>query len=127
MTFACPVCGHPLPARATLTATVAFPRTCPNCGSYVARQPAPGPRLLFSLLYNVVFFGGLVLGLALGSWWPVAVLCPMAVFVLPRVLAWVSPVVAVSAEGVRRARRANLLLLAGFILLVLVLGLASQG
>jgi hypothetical protein len=81
---------------------------------------------LFAALYNVVFFGGVILGLTMGSWWPVVILCPVGVFVLPRVLASITPLVAVSGEQVRRARRINLLLVVAFLGLVLLFGLISD-
>lgn len=82
-----------------------------------------GFRLLFSVLYNVVAWMGIILGLVLGSWWPVVILCPIALFILPRVLAWLSPLIVVSPEQTLRARRVNLVLLVLFVLLVLGFGL----
>lgn len=126
VTVRCPVCGSELAWVATLTSSAAFPWTCPRCGSHLARQPSVALRLLFSVLYNVIFWAGILLGLAFRSWWPVVILCPTGAFLLPKVLAWLSPIMVVSPWQVHRARRANLLFLALFVLLVLFFGLNGQ-
>lgn len=78
------------------------------------------------MLYNAAAWTGIILSLALGSWWPVVILVPIGVFVLPKVLASLSPIVIVSPAQTRRVRRTNLVLLVLFILLILMYGLSSQ-
>jgi predicted nucleic acid-binding Zn ribbon protein len=117
----CPVCGFALSFSYVTRATPTFPVRCLQCGSFLAPRPSPADRLLFAILYNVVFFGGLLLGGVLRSWVPVLTLCPTALFLLPRILAWRGALTVLDKEQIRHNRvRAAVLVLAFVIITILV-------
>ncbi|MBB4638938.1 hypothetical protein [Longimicrobium terrae] len=70
---------------------------------------------------------GIVAAFALASWWPLVVAVPMATLGWYGLLLWSSPLAVVQPARAVAARRNHLLIVAGFIVLVIVAGLASKG
>jgi hypothetical protein len=72
-----------------------------------------------AVIEHAIFFGGLIAGLLLGSWWPVIAAMIVLVLVMPWIVAVTRPLRAVTGEDVARDRRFRLYALASLALLAL--------